>query len=200
MAGQFHFDPDTYLQMVRSEVPGYDALQEILAEATGSVRAETILDLGTGTGETLRRVAARYPHARLVGIDESAAMLDVARRVLPHADLRVARLEDQLPGGSFDLVVSALAVHHLHAAQKTDLFRRVADRLRPGGRFVLADVVVPDDPNDAVTPLTPEYDKPSRIDDHLQWLTDAGLAAEVAWTQRDLAVFVADRATAIVPE
>jgi SAM-dependent methyltransferase len=110
MAEQFHFDPDTYLQIMRAEVPDYDALQEIVARAAGAVPAETILDLGTGTGETLRHVAARHPHARLVGIDESAAMLDIARRVVPGADLRVARLEDQLPDGSFDVVISALAV------------------------------------------------------------------------------------------
>jgi len=40
-------------------------------------------------------------------------MLAHARRVLARADLRVSRLEDELPPGPFDLVVSALAVHHL---------------------------------------------------------------------------------------
>ncbi|HYL53180.1 MAG TPA: class I SAM-dependent methyltransferase, partial [Acidimicrobiia bacterium] len=151
MAGQFHFDPGTYLPMVRAEVPDYDTVQEIVAQAADAVvAAEAILDLGTGTGETLRRVGVRHPHARLVGIDESAAMLTVARRVLPAAELRVARLQDDLPDGPFDLVVSALAVHHLDGAEKADLFRRVAARLRVGGRFILADVVIPDDPNDAV--------------------------------------------------
>jgi len=193
MAGQFHFDPDTYLQMVRAEVRDYDVLQEIVAQAAGAVLAATILDLGTGTGETLRHVAARHPHVRLVGIDESAAMLDVARRVVPDADLRVGRLQDPLPDGAFDLVVSALVVHHLDAAQKADLFRRVAKRLTPGGRFVLADVVLPDDPRDAVTPLNPAYDTPSGTAEQLGWLRHAGFAAYVTWKRRDLAVFVADK-------
>lgn len=57
MAGQFHFDPGTYLSMVRAEVPDYDTVQEIVARAADAVvAAEAILDLGTGTGETLRRV------------------------------------------------------------------------------------------------------------------------------------------------
>lgn len=94
-------------------------------------------------------------------------MLTVARRVLPAAELRVARLQDDLPDGPLDLVVSALAVHHLDRPEKADLFRRVAARLRVGGRFILADVVIPDDPNDAVTPLSPAYDKPSRADTQL---------------------------------
>jgi tRNA (cmo5U34)-methyltransferase len=71
----------------------------------------------------------------------------------------VGRLHDPLPEGSFDLVVSALAVHHLDGAGKADLFARVADRLRPGGRFVLGDVVVADDPADAVTPIDGVYDR-----------------------------------------
>jgi SAM-dependent methyltransferase len=53
--------------------------------------------------------------------------------------------------GNFDLVVSASAVHHLDGAGKADLFARIAARLRSGARFVLGDVVVPDDPADVVT-------------------------------------------------
>jgi tRNA (cmo5U34)-methyltransferase len=108
------------------------------------------------------------------------------------ADLRVSRLEDPLPEGDFDLVVSALAVHHLDGAGKADLFARVAARLRPGGRFVLGDVVVPEDPVDVVTPIDDVYDQPSTIDDQLRWLAAVGLDAEVVWARGDLAVIVAD--------
>ena len=192
MAEQFHFDPDTYLAMVRAEVPDYEQLQEVVAVAAGEIDAEAILDLGTGTGETLRRVARRHPSARLVGIDESERMLAVARDVVPGADLRVARLQDELPEGPFDLVVSALAAHHLDAAEKAALFRRVAARLAPGGRFVLADVIVPDDPTDAITPLDEGYDLPSNVDEQLQWMSDAKLTAALRWKHRDLAVMVGD--------
>ena len=194
MAEQFHFDPDTYLEMVRSEVPDYEQLQETVADATGNCAARTILDLGTGTGETLRRVAQRHPTAKLVGVDESDRMLDIARVAVPGADLRVGRLQDPLPEGPFDLVVSALAVHHLDRAEKADLFARIAQRLAPGGRFVLADVIVPDDPGDEVTPLDAGYDLPSRVEEQLQWLTDAALKPTLRWQHRDLAVVVADRA------
>jgi tRNA (cmo5U34)-methyltransferase len=194
MADQFHFHPESYLELVRSEVPDYELLQDTVADAGADVTATRILDLGTGTGETLLRVAARHPNARLVGIDESRGMLDAAHRAVPDADLRPARLQDELPEGPFDLVVSALAVHHLDATEKAELFHRVAERLAPGGRFVLADVIVPDDPADAVTPLDPGYDLPSRIDEQLQWLRDADLSAALRWSRRDLAVIVADRA------
>jgi tRNA (cmo5U34)-methyltransferase len=133
-----------------------------------------------------------HPEAELVGIDESAEMLAAASIDVAAADLRVSRLEDPLPEGNFDLVVSALAVHHLDGAGKADLFARVADRLRPGGRFVLGDVVVPGDPADVVTPIDGVYDKPSTVDDQIRWLAAAGLDVEVVWARQDLAVIVAD--------
>jgi tRNA (cmo5U34)-methyltransferase len=195
MAEQYHFDPDTYLDMVRAEVPDYEELQAVIAEAAGEIAAEAILDLGTGTGETLRHVAVRHPDAKLIGVDESEQMLAVAHTVVPGAELRVARLQDALPHGPFDVVVSALAVHHLDAGEKASLFRRVAAAVRPGRRFVLGDVIVPDDPADAITPLDEGYDMPSRADEQLQWLTDAGFTATLRWQKRDLAVMVADLTT-----
>jgi tRNA (cmo5U34)-methyltransferase len=194
MADQFHFHPEGYLEMVRAEVPDYDLLQQVVAEAASEVPADAILDLGTGSGETLRHVVEQHPAARCVGIDESDAMLAAARQVVPNADLRVARLQDELPEGPFDLVVSALAVHHLDPQEKAGLFRRVAQRLTARGRFVLADVIIPDDPDDAITPLDEGYDMPSSAADLLRWLADAQLAPVIRWQHRDLAVLVADRA------
>jgi tRNA (cmo5U34)-methyltransferase len=191
---QFHFDPHTYEAMISSEVPAYWRLQDAVAAAVSGRRAFTVLDLGTGTGVTAQHVLAVRPDARLVGVDESAAMLAAARAVLPRdADLRVGRLEDPLPAGPFDLVVSALAIHHLDGPGKADLFQRIADVVAPGGRFVLGDVIVPDDPGDVVTPIDDEYDRPSSIGDQLAWLEAAGLVATAVWVERDLAVIVADR-------
>jgi tRNA (cmo5U34)-methyltransferase len=107
-------------------------------------------------------------------------------------DLWVSRLEDHLPEGPFDLVVSCLAVHHLEAEGKRDLFRRIATVLRPGGRFVLADVVVPERPEDAVTPTSPRFDRPDPLDNQLGWLREAGFEPETTWTWKDLAVVRAD--------
>jgi tRNA (cmo5U34)-methyltransferase len=190
--GQFHWDPDGYLEMVRAEVPDYDRIQDELALATDGIDARRVLELGTGSGVTSRRVLARHPHAHLTGVDSSEHMLAAAD--LPGADLRLQDLGDPLPEGPFDLVFSALAIHHLDAAAKADLFARVAVVLAPGGRFVMADVVVPEDPADVVTPLDPGFDLPEAVPDLLAWLQGAGLRGHVAWQARDLAVLVADAA------
>ena len=154
-----------------------------------------MLDLGTGTGETLAAVLARHPGSAAVGVDKNEAMLGAARHRLGdfEVDLRVAELTDPLPAGPFDLVVSALAIHHLDGPDKAHLFARIADALRPGGRFVLGDVVIPVDPADALTPLTGGHDRPSTAADQLRWLAEAGLDASAVWRERDLVVLRADR-------
>ncbi len=190
--------PERYLESVQAEVPDYETLQERTAAATGEAGVHEILELGVGTGETARRVLERHPDARLIGIDESPPMLERARASLPAAaDLRIGRLQDALPAGPFDAVVSALAVHHLTPAEKRDLFARIASVLRPGGHFVLADLVVPERPEDVVTPMEDGYDLPDRLDDQLEWLRAAGFEPEVVWAARDLAVV---RAQKPVPE
>ena len=194
---EVHFEPEGYLERIRDEVRGYDELQERVAAATLGVDARRILELGVGTGETSQRVLELHPAARLTGFDSSAEMLGRARATLPPERveaLTVSRLEEPLPAaGPFDLVISALAVHHLDAAAKRDLFGRVAEALAPGGRFVLGDVIVPERPEDAEIELTPGFDLPDRVDVQLAWLEAAGLSPRIVWSQRDLVVVVADR-------
>jgi tRNA (cmo5U34)-methyltransferase len=192
---QNHFDPDSYPKEVRLEVPCYDELEDAVAESTDGLAARRILDLGSGTGETAGRVLARHPGARVVLVDSAAAMLEAARSTLDPAIIECAlaqRLEDPLPPGPFDLVVSALAVHHVESADKRLLFERVAEVLAPGGRFVLADVIVPEDGAPASTPVESGFDRPDRLDDLLAWMSEAGLGGKIVWERSDLVIISAD--------
>lgn len=192
---QFEFDPATYPELMRQEVPAYGRLQEAVAAAGAGLTVASVLDLGIGTGETLAAVLTRHPGAAAVGVDKNEAMLGAARSRLDGVplELHVGDLSDPLPTGPFDLVVSALAVHHLEGPDKAALFARIAGVLRPGGCFVLGDVVIPVDPADAVTPVTYGHDRPSSLAEQLQWLADAGLEASTVWSERDLVVVRADR-------
>jgi L-threonylcarbamoyladenylate synthase len=192
LGGQWHFDPATYLNCIRSDLPLYGPLQEELVAASGD-DVRRILELGTGTGETARRLLDRHPQASLVGVDSSAEMLSAARRLLPaeRVEFHVGEIQDELPGGRFDLVASALCVHHLDGDEKARLFRRIHAALETGGRFVLADLILPTEPAVERTPFTPGFDKPSSVADQLAWLDQAGFDARVVWEQGDLVVILA---------
>src|ERR687891_2542696 len=136
MAAQFHWEPETYLELIKSEVPRYEELQEATIEAI-PFAAERVLELGIGTGETTRRLLARHPEARITGLDSSPEMVFKARE-LGVEQVRLARIEDPLPDGPWDLVISVLTVHHLDDDRKRDLFRRVREQSRA---LVLGDVV-----------------------------------------------------------
>ncbi len=189
-----HWNPDGYVEHMRREIPAYERLQDELVAATRPIEARAILDLGSGTGETARRVLAAHPGAHLTGIDSSPEMLARARETLDpeHVQLVLQALDQPLPAGRYELVVSALAVHHLEGAGKAQLFARVRTALASDGRFVLADHVLPERTEDLVTPADEGYDFPSPVSQQLTWLAREGFKARVSWQHGDLAVLIAD--------
>ncbi len=182
------FTPEDFLALMRREIPLYDELQDETAAATATIEAKRILELGFGTGETTRRVLARHPGAHLLGLDGSSRMF--AAIDVEGAEFRRAELTDPLPEGPFDLVVSCLTVHHLDAANKRELFKRVA---AVSEWFVFGSVVVPRNPAEAVVPLVPEYDFPDTVHEQSTWLREAGFDPETTWERDDLAVIRARR-------
>ena len=177
--------------MIRSEIDAYDDLQDMLATATADISAKRILDLGSGTGETSLACKRRHPAASIIGVDSNEDMLRIARRQLPSATFHVARLEDPLPDGPFDIVVSAFAIHHLDGIGKQDLFRRIAEVLSTGGCFAFLDVVVPIEAVANPIAIEDDVDKPSAVADMADWLTQAGFRAAVVHAEGDLAILTA---------
>lgn len=103
-----------------------------------------VLDVGAGTGLFSAMVLAQCPGARLCLLDGSAAMLEQARLRFSAKDLvqyRVADMTEADIGGGWDLIISALAIHHLPDEVKLDLYRRIHDALKPGGLFINAEQV-----------------------------------------------------------
>jgi len=100
---------------------------------------DRVLDVGCGTGELLARLAAKYPDARLAGLDPVPDMLEVAKRKLSDkVDLRVGWANElPWPDASFDIVVSCNMFHYItHPVEAIQEMERV---LRPGGRIVITD-------------------------------------------------------------
>jgi tRNA (cmo5U34)-methyltransferase len=167
-------DPETYLDEIRADVPRYDELQEATIEAV-PFPPRRVLELGVGTGETTRRLLERYPDAEVTGLDAHPEMVFKARELA--IEVRLARMEDPLPDGPWDLVLSVLTVHHLDGEGKRDLFRRVREHSRA---MVMGDVVIAEP---QVTPLEEGVDLPSRAEDMVEWCS-----GELVWQADDLAV------------
>jgi tRNA (cmo5U34)-methyltransferase len=167
-------DPETYLDEIRADVPRYDELQAATIEAI-PFSPRRVLELGVGTGETTRRLLERYPDAEITGLDAQPEMVFKAREL--GIEVRLARMEDPLPDGPWDLVLSVLTVHHLDGEGKRDLFRRVREHSRA---MVMGDVVIAEP---QVTPLEEGVDLPSRAEDIVEWCS-----GELVWEADDLAV------------
>jgi tRNA (cmo5U34)-methyltransferase len=177
VAGQFHFEPETYAEMIRADIPRYEELQRATIEAI-PFPPKRVLELGFGTAETTERIWAAYPEARITGIDASPAMVFKARE-LGWEEMRLGRIEDPLPDGPWDLVVSVLTIHHLDPQGKHELFRRVREQSRA---LVFGDVVEVA-PGRRVASLSAGLDTPSPAADQAEWC-----GGEVVWEADDLAV------------
>jgi tRNA (cmo5U34)-methyltransferase len=132
--GQFDWTPEVYLERIRSQIPRYDELQE-QAIAAIPFAPERVLELGMGTGETTRRLIEAYPDAWVIGLDASPDMVFRARQ--SYDDVQLARMEDPLPDGPWDLVIAVLSLNQLNDEQTQALCRRVREHSRA---FVVGDV------------------------------------------------------------
>jgi len=157
---RFDWTPEVYLERIRSQVPRYDELQE-QAIAAVPFPPERVLELGMGTGETTRRLIEAYPDVWVVGLDASPDMVFRARQT--YDDVQLARMEDPLPDGPWDLVISVLSTGDLDGDQLEALCRRVREQSRA---FVIADAF-----------------EPKQLQDLLGWC-----GGEVAWQADGLAV------------
>ncbi len=101
--------------------------------------AESILDVGCGTGLLLEEIRSRLPESQLAGIDLSVKMLELAEgRMAGFATLAVAdAVALVFPDDRFDAVVTSSSLHHW--ADPRAVFAEIARVTRPGGRLVVTD-------------------------------------------------------------
>jgi SAM-dependent methyltransferase len=145
----------------RPRLPRQSEAERTIVENILPRHVTRVLDLGTGDGHLLGLIRRSFPTARAVGVDISEPMLAAARTQFAGAsdvEFLLHDLSEPLTGnlGTFDVVFSGLAIHHLLHERKRSLFREVFDLLEPGGVFCVFDVVAsPTHPTSTSEPRLP---------------------------------------------
>jgi len=92
-----------------------------------------ILDLGTGTGELLLRLADKFPQSHINGLDISLAMIEKARK----AAVKMGINNVTFMVSSMEKAARALAFHHV--ANRELVISKVHRALAENGKLVIGD-------------------------------------------------------------
>jgi ubiquinone/menaquinone biosynthesis C-methylase UbiE len=104
------------------------------------------LDIGTGPGQIVIKLASKLTRWKFVGVDRSASMIDRAREVQGGVPEVAGRIEFRVadgnsldfPDSTFDLIVCNSVLHHM--AEPQNLFSEIARVVKPGGAILLRDL------------------------------------------------------------
>ena len=177
-----------------------------------------ILDIGAGTSLLSALVLEKFPGASLTLLDISENMLAVARQRFSHLETVryvVSDYSRSSLGGPYDLVFSALSIHHLSRDDKRQLFHGIFTALQPGGMFINADQAEGETPlfqhmyldywNDFIVsgPLSEKehqeilrrrdtLDRNEKLSSQLRWLQESGFSdIDVVYKNRTFIVTAA---------
>ena len=177
-----------------------------------------ILDVGAGTGLLSAFLLEKFPDARLTLMDIAENMLDEARKrfaTRAGTGYVICDYSRSELSGPYDIVCSALSIHHLAPEDKRRLFGRIFKALTPGGMFVNADQAEGETPyfreryleywNEFLRngPMTEAQhaeilkrrdtlDRNEKLSVQLTWLKEAGFAdVDVVYRNRTFIVTVA---------
>ena len=121
------WNPEQYLKISPPRMrPAMDLLARIAC-----TEPAVVYDLGCGAGNVTAALAARWPRARIIGVDESAAMLAQAARALPRVEWVLHSLDGWQPGAPADVIYSNAALHWL--PDHRQLLPSLVATLAPGG-------------------------------------------------------------------
>lgn len=138
---QFNLIAEEYDVNRKKFIPCFNDYYENTTRLIASNIAEPgrILDLGAGTGLLSYFWYRQFPSSEFVLVDIADEMLNIAGKRFKGIDnvhCQVLDYSKELPAGAFDVIVSALSIHHLDDDEKAKLFARIYGKLPTGGLFV----------------------------------------------------------------
>jgi ubiquinone/menaquinone biosynthesis C-methylase UbiE len=144
LSQEFLTGAETYDERYFDKVRGGEALREVLADIP-LPEAPQVLDLGSGSGNSIFSILRFLPDARVIATDLSRPLLEILSRRLRERSLdtrclcvRVDLMREPLfHQNSFDLITGNSILHHL--LKPDEVLRRVCRWLRPGGSAVFAE-------------------------------------------------------------
>lgn len=138
---QFNLIANEYDNNRKKFIPCFNDFYQSTTEfiASNIEKPKRILDLGAGTGLLSYFWFRHFPTSEYVLVDIADEMLNVARKRfsgINNVYYSILDYSNELPKESFDVVASALSIHHLENNDKLDLFSHIYDILPSNGLFV----------------------------------------------------------------
>lgn len=137
-------DYDRYMGTMRNVNADNQRLLDILRNAGTTGSDAVVLEIGTGTGAFACEASPYF--GEVIAVDVSAPMLALAEKRRDLTRRKNVRLEkcgflSFDASRTYDAVVSSYALHHINDVWKAEAVKRIYNALRPGGVFLLVDVV-----------------------------------------------------------
>lgn len=169
----------TYAASLNERWPDRAAVRAHLSSNLVVQPGAHVVEFCAGAGALAQRLLADHPHIRYTGIDITAPLLNLARTRLADPARQITWLEADLNQEGWltqidrpvDAFVSLQSLHDLGDEQAVArIMRLAAQQLAPQGRFIYADMLAPEPPEENTNPgkLRPER--------HLDLLRAAGFA------------------------
>lgn len=198
-----------YDQEIARVIPGHQQLHQLILKVVRkNFKPQTdykVLDLGVGTGLTSALIQKVLPKAHFDVIDFSRPMLRGARKKLDSSRTKFIFGDYSklvFKQNHYDLVISVIGLHHQTNTGKRKMIQRVFKALKPGGYFLLGDLMTYRNEKEAALNQARHFhhlvrntkssqeltdwahhhiylNKLASIEDHLQWFRNAGFYPKI---------------------
>ena len=186
---------DIYDEIVLKMLPFYPEMHQEMVRLINYSPEDKIevLEPGFGTGSLTYLILKKFPRAKVLGIDNNSENVSKAKTKLKDFSgftYKLGSFQNVGLDQKYDIVLSALAIHHLSDKEKLQYFSDIFQILKPGGRFIIGDIVKSEDEQEWHSYLVKTMgnegehrwqrhknnpdDKPSTIDAQIKWLKKAG--------------------------
>ena len=147
LANTFNNEADIYDETTQYLLLNYDdilnrAIQKIDYSKNSNF---SILDLGCGTGNLIKKIRENYPKAKIYALDFSNAMIDVSKKKnIPNIKYICADMFDleheHLP--YFDIIITSFVFHNFKSIEEHDrIIKKIYNHLSINGKVIIADLV-----------------------------------------------------------